>query len=657
VRVRITLLAAGAALLAAAVVAAADPANFDAAAAFGARPEVEALSLSPDGRVIAYIAPLPGQGTAVKTQLISQDSQARVAAYADGKEEHISGCAWVANDRLVCRIRGVSGSSSPIPFERLVAVNPDGSNLKLLNKAYRTGFQSSGGGAIVDWLSDESGMVLMSRTYIPQDALGSHIASTKQGLGVDRLDTRTLASGMVLPPSPGAMGYLSDQHGSIRVMQQSDIAGGTGTNTGKIRFFYRTKGSDKWQPLCAFNYVDREGFYPLAIDRDQDLVYGLKKKDGRMAAYSLALDGSLHESLLFACDDVDVASVIEIGRKHRVVGFSYTTDYAHAMYMDPAIKGLTGALSQALHSEGVRITDESVDEGKLLVYATSDLDPGTYYLYDRASQQLGTLLPVRAKLEGATLARVRPITFTARDGTTVPGYLTLPPGKTELRGLAALVIPHGGPAARDEWGFSWLVQYFAHQGYAVLQPNYRGSAGYGDAWFVQNGFKSWEIAIGDVLDGGRWLLAQGADPRQLAIVGWSYGGYAALQSVVVDQSVFKAAIGIAAVTDLPELEEQYRNWSNFYLQRDFIGTGSHVHEGSPAENAARIKVPVLLVQGTRDANVNLRQAELMDHALASAGVKHELIKYENLDHQLADSAARADMLKRSDAFLRAAFTH
>jgi dipeptidyl aminopeptidase/acylaminoacyl peptidase len=304
------------------------------------------------------------------------------------------------------------------------------------------------------------------------------------------------------------------------------------------------------------------------------------------------------------------------------------------------------------------VVGSSVDESKLLLFTSSDTDAGVYYLFDHNTHHLDTFMVVRSPLEGVTLATVRPIQYRAKDGTSVPGYLTLPPGKTQAKSLPAIVLPHGGPSARDEWGFSWLAQYFAARGYAVLQPNFRGSSGYGDTWFEQNGFHSWQSAIGDVLDAGRWLVSEGiADPNQLAVVGWSYGGYAALQSVVADATIFKAAIAIAPVTDLPALTEQYRNWSNYFLALDFIGTGAHTHEGSPAENASKIKVPVLLFHGTQDNTVRIEQSQMMDRALSAAGVKHELVTFAGLDHQLDDSGARTDMLRRSDAFLREAFSH
>jgi dipeptidyl aminopeptidase/acylaminoacyl peptidase len=260
--------------------------------------------------------------------------------------------------------------------------------------------------------------------------------------------------------------------------------------------------------------------------------------------------------------------------------------------------------------------------------------------------------PVRPQLEGVKLAHVQPVTYPAGDGTAIPGYLTLPPGSTGKK-LPAIVMPHGGPAARDEWGFDWLAQYFAARGYAVLQPNYRGSTGYGDEWFEDNGFRSWRIAIGDVTDAGRWLVKQGiADPARLAIVGWSYGGYAALQSAVVDPGLFKAVVAIAPVTDLPALQQQSRWFTSYRINRDYIGSGPQLIEGSPARNAARIKAPVLLVHGTDDINVDIAQSRLMDEKLSEAGVPHQLIVFDKRDHYIEDSAQRAQLLRASDAFLR-----
>ena len=256
-------------------------------------------------------------------------------------------------------------------------------------------------------------------------------------------------------------------------------------------------------------------------------------------------------------------------------------------------------------------------------------------------------------MEGQKLSPVKPVSVRASDGTMVPAYLTLPVGSSG-KNLPAIVMPHGGPSARDEWGFDWLAQYFANQGFAVLQPNYRGSSGYGDDWYQKNGFQSWKIAIGDVNDSGRWLVSEGiADPAKLAIFGWSYGGYAALQSGVLDPALFKAIVAVAPVTDLAKLKEEGRGYTDFRINRDFIGAGPHIAEGSPARNAAKITAPVLLFHGDVDRNVAVGQSRFMADQLTEAGKAPQLIIYKNLDHYLEDSAVRSEMLEKSSAFIKA----
>lgn len=199
----------------------------------------------------------------------------------------------------------------------------------------------------------------------------------------------------------------------------------------------------------------------------------------------------------------------------------------------------------------------------------------------------------------------------------IPGYLTLPAGVADPHGFAAVV---------------WLAQFFAARGFVVLQPNFRGSAGFGDEWFEHNGFKSWEIAVADVVAAGRWLVSAGiADPSNLGI------------------------IGIAPVTDLAALKEERRHWSDFAVTSEFIGEGTHMRDGSPITHARQFTQPVLLFHGTSDRNVSVEQSRRMQAALKAAGANSRLVTYDERDHQLEDSAVRADMLRQSDAFLRRSF--
>ncbi len=641
----------------------AEPA-FDAAKAFGARPSVEYLSLSPDGMNVAFVAPTTGQGSVVYVQSLAKGASRtfKPVLGATGKPERLGGCDWVSNQRLVCVLYGVVSNGSilePLELSRLIAVNTDGTKLQLLStksNSYTRGLQL-GGGNVVDWLPDEDGAVLMTRVYLPDDHTGSHIGSSKRGIAVDRVDTQTLAAQTIEQPRDDAVAYISDGRGTIRIIGVKSRHGALGGyDSGNIAYYYRKTDSRDWLPMGEVVGEDHNGFEPVAVDHDANLAYGYKKLDGRLALYTVALDESLKEELVYARPDVDVGGLSRIGRRHRVVGVSYSDEFSHYHFLDPDFEKLLASLAKALPGQpSLRIVDSSMDESKLLIRAGSDHDPGVYYLFDKKLRQLETFLVVRGELEGVKLAGVKPIHYEAADGTMIPGYLTLPPGVDTPKDLPAIVMPHGGPSARDYWRFDWLAQFYASRGYVVLQPNFRGSKGYGDDFFKQNGFRSWPTAIGDVLDAGKWLVAQGiASPDKLAVVGWSYGGYAALQSAVVDPSVFKAVIAIAPVTDLPELKEEHRQWSDFLVVSREIGEGPHVRDGSPALNAAKIKVPVLMFHGEMDRNVLIRQSKEMADRLAAAGVPHELVTWPDLDHQLDDSAVRAEMLRKSDAFLRRA---
>lgn len=623
---------------------------------FGAREEVQQISLSPDGTRVAFLAPIAGAGRALFVADVAGGSTPRRIMMSDGDPESLTHCRWTAVNRLMCQVYSlVPDGPTMIGFTRMVAVDADGANLKLVMapESSRALGYAQFGGNVVDWLPDSDGSVLMTRTYIPENSTGTRLASARDGYGVDRVDTRTLARSVVEQPRKDAASFLSDGHGTVRVMT---LAGETvGLDSGKRNFMYRLAGERAWKPLSTYDLSTETGFYPVAVDRDLNAVYGFDKLDGRQALFRIALDGTLTRTLVLAHPRVDVDSLVRIGRQNRVVGVSWATEHRNREVFDPKIKSLLASLGKALPGQpGVEVVDASVDENRLLLWAGSDVDPGRYYTFDRKTRQLNEIMLARPPLEKVTLAQVKPITYKAADGTEIPAYLTLPPG-SDGKNLPAIVMPHGGPSARDEWGFDWLPQFFAARGYAVLQPNYRGSTGYGDSWYVQNGFKSWKVAIGDVNDAGRWMVSQGiAAPSKLGIVGWSYGGYAALQSAVLDPQLFKAIVAIAPVTDLGMVKTEADGFTNAMLVSKFVGSGPHIAEGSPARHADRFVAPVLLFHGDRDANVGVAQSRTMEARLKAAGKKVELTVFPKLDHQLDDSAVRTQMLDRADTFLRQA---
>lgn len=617
------------------------------AKAFGAREAVKAPDLSPDGTQIIYLTPGSGRRTAaVIASAAAGTSQSFLTS--EGEPETLRRCNFVASTRAVCRFRGNFEMQGVLtPFVRLIAVDTNGGNTKLLGQKSR-GYDErlrQFDGSVIDWLGSSHGSLLMQREYVPEAGrTGSLIARSKDGLGVDQIDTATLRSKSVEPPNGSVSGYWSDGRGNVRLMSSLETSS-EGLLTGRAKYRYRRAGSREWEALI--DYQDEGEFTPLAIDADLDALYVLKKKDGRLALYTIKLDGTLASSLVAEHPRVDIDGVERFGDGQRVIGYTYAEEESKTVYFDAEFKALAASLGKALpHLPLVSFVDSSSDGRKLLIFAGSDRDPGRYYLFDRDKKTLGELMLKRPELEGRELAEVKPVSIPAPDGTPIPAYLTLPPGR-DAKGLPAVVLPHGGPSLRDYWEFDWLAQFLAARGYAVLQPNYRGSAGFGDAWLKDNGFKSWRTSIGDISASARWLSSQGiSDPSKVAIVGWSYGGYAALQSAATEPSLYKAVIAVAPVTDLALLKEEARDYTNQNLVSEFVGSGQHITDGSPLRNAAKIGSPVLLIHGDLDLNVRISHSQKMDEALRSAGKQSVFLLFRGLDHQLEDSNARTEMLTR-----------
>ncbi len=628
--------------------------SFDAARAFGARESVEQASLSPDGTKLAYLAPGKGQGSAVFVVRLDQAEMVPAQIMtASGDPERLDRCRWASNTRLVCTAYAVTkvDGTTLVTVTRVVSFNDDGSKIAVLQHDRGTGNRlgyALFGGAVIDW-NPGNDQVLMVRQYIPETSTGTRLAQVMEGIGVDAVDPVTLKTRVVELAHRNASEYITDGRGTVRIRGIREVR--DGYTTGTSNYFFRRKGQRDWQALSTV--TNSEGFDPSGVDPTLDIAYGLKRHNGRLAAFSVALDGSGTEKLVFAHDSVDVTGFARIGRNGRIIGVRYTTDVSAVHYFDPAVGTMIRTLSRALPKLPlIRVIDSSEDETRMLVWAGSDTDPGRFFLFDRAKKSLNELMLQRPELEKVGLATVKHITYPAADGTMVPAYLTLP-ASGAAKGLPAIVLPHGGPQARDEWGFDWLSQFYVNQGFAVLQPNFRGSAGYGDAWLRQNGFQSWRVAIGDVSDAGRWLVKEGiADPAKLSIVGWSYGGYAALQSAVTNPDLFKRVVAIAPVTDLDRLKADAQYYTSANEVERFVGTGPHIREGSPARHAGTIKAPVLMFHGDMDMNVAIGHSSLMQARLIEAGGKSELVTFKGLDHYLEDSSARMQMLQKSAEFLK-----
>ena len=321
------------------------------------------------------------------------------------------------------------------------------------------------------------------------------------------------------------------------------------------------------------------------------------------------------------------------------------------------------AVARAFAERDVLIVGRAEDYHRVVVHVESPSHAPIYYLVDFGTKEasiVGEAYPALAKVR---LGEVRGITYQTRDGASVPAYLTLPVGMVE-KDLPLVVLPHGGPQARDYFEFDWWAQFLASRGYAVVQPQFRGSTGFGEA-HRQAGRRQWGTVMqDDVTDAVKTLIEQGlVDPRRVCIVGASYGGYAALAGAAFTPELYACAASINGVSDLPELIAfAERKWGDDsdsgYYMRDLIGRKGDpkIAEKSPARAAATVKAPVLLIHAVDDTVVPIAQSKKMERALAALGRPVKLVELKGEDHWLSRSETRIRVLAELESFLGAHLT-
>ncbi len=343
----------------------------------------------------------------------------------------------------------------------------------------------------------------------------------------------------------------------------------------------------------------------------RSLRCALQRDDGQGSPSLKKVDLETHEIVetVFSQPGADVNGIVRDSVSRRPIGVSYTEHERRYFFWDAEFAMLQRSVDRTLKGTVNTITSMTQDKTKLIVSVESDRDPGTFYLWDRAAKQLQFFSEVMPGLLPDLLSPMEPLSYEARDGLTIPAYLTLPLSE-EKTNLPLVVMPHGGPHARTVRGFWFLRHFLASRGYAVFEPNFRGSTGYG-ARFQSAGRQEWGGKMqDDVTDGVQWLVDQGiADPENICIVGWSYGGYAAAMGAVKTPDLYQCAASINGVTDLPDLISFDRKFVGGSEWTKSMGMdGESAKAVSPYHQAEKIKIPLLLIHAEDDARVPVRES-------------------------------------------------
>jgi dipeptidyl aminopeptidase/acylaminoacyl peptidase len=630
-------------------VAAANAAEPDPlAVAFGTMPELWGVRMSPDGTKVSFLQMHPEDLSVLRIlDLTTGEANLALASTRDGF--NLRWCDWANNERLLCSFFGISKAQGKFFVTRLVAVNADGSEMKVLLQRQAEGNYSQFLDAVVDWLVEDPRRVLVALPNVMPGSVDVYrrAHASSRGFSVRPVDIYSGDTGSPVETQSGYVGWMSDGHGTPRLYRRM--------GEHHIRWKYRRSGERKWRKLHKARMSDLDDhYYPVGFGDDPDGLLVVKPHEGRFALWSEDLKGKRDDEVVFSHPEVDVRRTLVLGKFKRTVAIAYSTDRPHWHFFDKAVGKISEML--ALHYPGktVEVIDESWDRRYYVVHVESDRNPGAYYRFDVEKKKLLKISTQYPLLESRSLSPMEPIRYPARDGTEIPAYLTLPEEARE-GALPTVILPHGGPTGRDYWQFDWIVQFLAAKGYAVLQSNYRGSAGYGIDWTGKGGFRAWRTAIDDLTDGAQYLVEQGvADPARICVVGWSYGGYAALMSGVEEPERYRCLVSIAGVTDPEMLIEDLRHFVGKHAMQKFISRDPEVtRRGSPLKRASEIRVPVLLFHGDEDVNVNVYHSRKMARVLKSAKKSVEYIEYEDVEHSILRNGYLVDMLDRIGSFLDA----
>ena len=341
----------------------------------------------------------------------------------------------------------------------------------------------------------------------------------------------------------------------------------------------------------------------------------------------------------------------------RLVGFATFDGWFSYHYFDPARQDLVRKAEKAVEGYRMSIADQADDPRKMIVYSEGEDDAGTYYLIDFGTGQTMTIGEQYPQIPIEWITSKKSIKYKAKDGMEIEAYLTLPPNR-EGKNLPLIVLPHGGPASRDDLGFDWEVQTLASRGYAVLQPNFRGSSGYGQAFERAGDGQVGRKMQTDLSDGVRYLAAQGLiDPKRVSILGTSYGGYAALAGATLDTGVYNCAVSIAGLSDATKWREGERYYMAdvtspaFTYAKRLLGDSPQLDDISPIKHIDKVTIPILIMHGKDDAVVPINQSIDMYKALKAAGKDVTFKEVEHAEHGATTEASRIEMFNTAVAFI------
>lgn len=587
--------------------------------------------LSPDGSYISYMAPYKDRLNVFVRRVDESDEHA--IRITNETERSVAGYMWADNQRLLY-MKDTAGDEN----YQLYGVHRDGSD----DRAYTAfdGVRTS----LIDDLEEQPGVVMIGMNKRNPEVFDPY-----------RLNIET-GELTLLAENPGNIqGWMTDHDGRLRVA--TAIVDGVNT-----QILYRDTEDEPFKPVLTTNFRDVVSFMEFTPDNKE--VYAATNLH-RDKTILVRMNPATCEELevLYENERYDIAS-ISYSRKRKKLLSVYCTGHKEPVrhYFDAEEEQLRQRIKAHFPNQRYGIADTDKAEENYLIYVGGDRTRGSYWHYNALTDEAKKIADLAPWIKSDEMNAMHPVCYTTRDGLQIEAYLTLPDGLTPdtAKQLPVVVNPHGGPWARDCWGYSSEVQFLSNRGYAVFQMNFRGSTGYG-RHFLEASYKQWGLKMqDDITDGVKWLIEQGiANPKRIAIYGGSYGGYATLAGLTFTPDLYACGIDYVGVSNLFTFMQTIPPYWRPMLEMMYEQVGHPEHDAdqlaatSPALHADKIKVPLFVAQGANDPRVNKAESDQMVEALRQRGVVVEYMVKDNEGHGFHNQENRFDFYRAMERFLKA----
>ncbi len=607
--------------------------------AFGKLPQAENFVLSPDGSKVAYTVNMDSNVLIGVKDF--KTNKARYIIKTDNQKFKVGWYVWANNELLLVSSdypvfqKGVAYKESRLLKVNVTekqkrfdpAITPKISNTYNKKDEHNSQFQNN----IIDILPDDPNHILMS--------VDLDIPNTPSVYKVDLRKKK--ARQRIQRGKNNITSWMTDRQHNVRLAIGRD----------ETRIFYKIKNldTDKWEELWSYEIFNAPNITPLGFALDPSILYFRADNKGRYAVFKINVNKKgAKRILVYSNDEYDVnGSLIYSTLTNDVVG---VTGFVNK---DKDITKLKKGLDLAIPDANNTIVSLSRDHRKYVLYSSSGKAPGAFFVGDRDKGGLDFLAEEYPALYNKALSGKKLISYKARDGLTIEGYVTAPHGGFKKE-TPAIVLPHGGPMSRDNASFDWLTEFLANRGYAVIQPNFRGSSGYGFK-FQMESIKSWGGSMqDDIEDAAHWLIENyTVDKNRICVLGASYGGYAAMMAAAKQKKTFSCAVSFAGVADLELMMKKAKNFTNYQVVKRQIGNDSDLLEkNSPITHAKNINVPILLIHGDKDRVVSVEQSRDMFSKLEGHDKTVEYVELKNGDHYMSIEGNRLKTLDSIDKFLK-----